>query len=805
MAMKNFLIASLLFSSATVYGADSFLVKNIYFDGLQRVSVASALRSIPVQVKGAVSNKDMRQIIHALFATGNYEDVHLVRDGSTLVIQVKERPIISSITFSGNKIMKEAMLKQHLSSYGICTGNVLDRSVLRVVEQGLGEFYDSIGYYHAKIKVIFTSLPGNFIDLKFIFVEGNATHIKQINIVGNKAFSTDQLISLLKLRDRNTTFWRKILSHDQYQKQKLNEDLENLRNFYLNHGYVRFNVDSTQVSLTPDKKDVHVTINITEGSQYKLSAILVKSNLKIQSNELNKSIALNHDALYNEAQTLRVERLVKKILGNQGYIYPKIQKQLVVNDVSKRAKLIFNIDSGRRYYVNQICFKGNHVSKDTVLRREMRQIEGTLLADNLVEQGKERLSRLGYFNTVTVNIKRVPRTLDQVDVIYTVEERNTGTINLGVGYGTENGVNFQVGLTQENWLGTGNSLGINSTKNDFMTYAELSLIDPYFTIFGVSFGGRLIYNDLKSNHFNLTDYNNKYYGLDSTVGFPLSEANTLHLGLGYLHHSIFNMKPQVSMWRYLRSHGENPSLSAKEECLTDDVTFNYGWTYNTLDRGFFPTSGHYSDLNGKITVPGLKNNFYKVMLNMKQYFPLNSKGTWVILGRGRIGYGDGFGGKELPFYENFYAGGLSTVRGLRSNTIGPKAIYYKNELSTCPKGHPYSTCQSNDAVGGNAIAILSAELITPTPFLNKKNAHLIRTSLFIDTGVLWDTHWEHTKEMSLAHNPDYSKPGKLHISAGVALQWISPIGPLVFSYAQPLHTREGDKSEPFQFYIGKTW
>ncbi|VFP84102.1 Outer membrane protein assembly factor BamA [Candidatus Erwinia haradaeae] len=805
MAMKNFLIASLLFSSATVYGADSFIVNKIYFEGLQRVSIASALHSIPVRISGVVSNEDIRKIIPALFATGNFDDVHLIRDGSTLLVRLKERPIISSITFTGNKIMKEEVLKKHLSSYGVYVGGVLNRATIRLIEQGLGDFYESIGHYHASVKVFFTSLPGNRVDLKFIFAEGVSTYIEKINVVGNKAFTLDHLISLLQLRDKNTDFWSKILHHDQYQTEKLNSDLEVLQNFYLDHGYARFNIDSTQVSLTPDKKGMYITINITEGSQYKVSDVSIDGNVKIKSVELDKIIEKQCDSLYNRENSLHIENLIKKILGNQGYIYPQIQSKLVFDDVTKRVKLILNVNSGHRYHVHEIRFEGNHVSKDAVLRREIRQIEGTWLVGDLVEQGTEHLSRLGYFNSVTQRIQRLPGSVDQVDVIYTVQERNTGTINLGVGYGTENGVNFQVGLTQENWLGTGNSLGINGTKNDSMTYAEISLIDPYFTTFGVSLGGRLMYNDFKVNNSDLADYANKHYGLDSTLGFPLSETNTVNIGLGYLHHSLSNMTPQVSMWRYLHSYGENPSLSSNEEFSTDDITVNYGWTYNTLDRGFFPTMGHHVNLSGKITVPGLKNNFYRVMIQARQYLPLNSKCTWILLGRGRFGYGDGFGNKELPFYENFYAGGLSTVRGLRSNTIGPKAVYYKNGSSKCSMSHPYSTCQSNDAVGGNAIAIVSAELITPTPFLSDKYTNLMRTSLFVDAGVLWDTHWEHSQEMSISHIPDYRKHNKIRISAGLALQWMSPIGPLVFSYAQPIHPIDGDKSEPFQFYIGKTW
>ena len=805
-AMSQTLIATCLLSASLVAQAQStdapFVVQDIQVNGLQRVTLGATLLSLPVRVGEEMDAARISEAIKSLYASGNFEDVRLLRDNGTLVVQVTERPTIAGITFSGNKEIKEDQLNKSLEGAGVRVGEPLDRTTLSSLEKGLEDFYYGVGKYSAKVKAVLTPLPRNRVDLKFEFVEGPAAEIKQINIVGNKAFSEKQLLGQLELSD--TVPWWNVMGDKRYQKQKLAGDIETLRSYYRDRGYLKAEVSSTQVSMSPNKEGVYITLNVSEGDRYTVSGVSLRGDMVDRQSELEALVPLQKGDLYSAADVAHMEEVLSKFLGRFGYAYPKISTFPQIDEASKQVELVVNVDPGSRVYVRRINFSGNIITKDEVLRREMRQMEGASLSSEDIEQSRTRLNRLGYFENVEVDTRRVEGEPDLVDLDVSVKEQPAGSINFGVGFGTDSGFSIQAGLQQENFLGTGNRVGINSQMNDYSKDVSLDFTDPYFTVDGVSLGGRIYYRQFDARDANIADYDSTLYGVRALSGFPINEDNSLNFSVGYEHNTLGKPSDSYDQLNdFWLLHNEQ---QAGSDLSFDTFDVTSGWTRNTLNKGFFPTSGNRQNLSLKVTVPGSDLQYYKTSFDDAHYFPLDRAHNWVLAGKFRASFGDGYGDANngehgLPFFENYYGGGFNTLRGFKSNSVGPRAVYRNADGSY--RG-------DDSTIGGNALLAATVEMIVPTPFANEDLQRSLRTSVFIDVGTVWDTNYDGKYAANCSGSDcdliyDFGDPSDFRASAGVSMQWLSPLGPLVFSLAAPLKEVEGDRTEIFNFNIGRTF
>ncbi len=799
-----------------------FEVTDIQVKGLQRVALGAALLNIPIKVGDTVDEMRLQQAIKSLYSSTNFEHIEVSRDGSVLVVTVKERPTISIVTFEGNKDIKDEQLQESLDGSGVKTGESLDRTMLSGIEKSLQDFYYGVGKYGAKVEAQVINLPRNRVELKFKFTEGLAAEIRQINVVGNTIFSDAELIGMLELKD--FVAWWDLFGERRYQKQKLQADLETIKTFYHNRGYIRFDVTSTQVAMTPDRKGLYITINVNEGEQYKVKEVNLTGDLMGREEVMQAILPIKAGDTYNGADVTFTEEMYGKYLGRFGYAYPEVKTYPEIDDETKEVALNVNIKPGKRVYVRSINFTGNQVTKDEVMRRELRQMEGAWLNSAQVEQSKARLNRLGYFETVDTQTVQVPGTDDLVDVDFTVKEQPSGSFNAGVGYGTESGLSLQFGVQQSNFLGTGNQAGINLNTNKYSKNVNINYTDPYFTKDGVSLGGSIYWNEFDAQEANLERYKNSSYGVALNSGFPINEYNRLNGGIGYRHNSISEISAYEQALRFYNIYRDANDPNA--DLSFDNFELTAGWYRSTLNRGTFPTDGSSQRLSGKMTIPGSDLQYFKADFDTSFYWPINRSHSFVLLTKARLGYGNGYGqyndnDQILPFWENYYSGGSSSLRGFKSNSVGPRSFYLYRGSEPCSPDPAGDTCtlpgdpnrvtvSDGRSIGGNAIATASLEMIVPTPFLDEAYTNSVRTSFFIDAGNVWDTEFNYDAYRFLPVEQfdkleDYSDPGRIRASAGMSVQWLSPMGPMVFSLAWPIKKYEDDDTEIFSFNIGKTF
>ncbi|ABM04670.1 surface antigen (D15) [Psychromonas ingrahamii 37] len=801
--IKKFLLTGALIIGSCISGfsfAEKFTVSDLQFEGLQRVTLGAALLSLPIREGDAVDDYTLGKALKQLYASSYFESIELLRQGDVLIFKVKERPTISNVELSGNKKLSEEQIFDSLKSSALKVGESLDRTTLSGIEKSLEDFYHSVGKYSAKVETVVTALPRNRVSIKFRFKEGRTAKIEQINIVGNNAFTDQDLLKRLTLSDSGG--WWDFFADDSYQKQKLAGDLEVIKSYYLDRGYIRFSIDESQVALTPDKKGVYVTVNINEGKIYSVSDVKFIGNLLGYDDDIASLVPFKRGDTYAASDITFAEQSIRKYFGRLGYAYPEITTYPEVNDATNTVAISFSVDPGSRGYVRHINISGNTTTKDVVIRREMRQMEGGWLSSENIETSKSRLNRLGFFSKININTERVSD--DLVDLNLNVEEQASGSFNAGIGYGTESGMSLTAGVQQNNFLGSGDKVGFEVKTNQYNLSANVNYTTPYLTKDGVSAGGRLFYDKFEAGDANIVDYTNTTYGVRLNSGFPVNETNRLGFSLGWENNNISQLKSYEQLQQFWDIY--NSQLASDGSATFQNFDISANWTRNNLDKGQLATQGTKHSLWSKITVPGSDLQYFKINFNISHYQRITDSGDWTTLLRASGGYGNGYGQLEgndqiLPFFENYYVGGYRTLRGFASNTVGPRAMYVSNG----------NVSLTDNAVGGNAKYTLSGEVIFPVPFLDEAYARQARTSLFVDAGEAWDTEFnnDYYSQLGCVSNcdyfSDYSKPGQIRVSAGTQITWVSPMGPLIFTLAWPLIEYEGDQTEIFSFNIGETF
>ncbi|MGH8620945.1 MAG: outer membrane protein assembly factor BamA [Burkholderiales bacterium] len=752
--MRWFRAAWLLLAlhAAAAAALEPFVIRDIRVEGIQRTEAGTVFSYLPVRVGDTLTDERAAQAIRALFATGFFRDVSLEREGEVLVVVVHERPSIAQIEFAGLHQFEKDQITSGFRQIGIGEGRILDRGLLERAEQELKRQYVSRGYYAVGVSTTVTPLERNRVALNFNVEEGQVAKIRQISILGAKAFSESELRGLFVLRTPGLLTW--LSKHDQYSREKLSADLETLRSYYLDRGYIEFSIDSTQVSITPDKQDIYITISITEGSQYTVSSVRVAGELLIPEEEVRKLIQVKPGEGFSRARVTESTKLIGERLGNDGYAFANVNAVPTLDKEKREVAFTFLIDPGRRVYVRRINVSGNSRTRDEVIRREARQLEGGWYSAQKVTKSKQRIDRLGYFTEVGVETPAVPGSTDQVDVNFSVVEKPTGLLLLGAGFGSDEGLVISASIAQQNIFGSGRYVSLNLNTSKVNTVYSLSYTNPYFTVDGVSQGFDIYYRDLDPSARDLGQYQTKTVGGQMRFGVPISELDTIHYGIGYDDTTIttFSDSPQRYL-DYVAVFGPKNS----------NAFLTAGWAREGRDSHIYPTKGSYHRANSEIGTPAGDLEYYKLYYQYQRYFPLTRFTSLMV--NGELGYGDGYNDKPLPFFKNFYVGGVSSVRGFKSFTIGPKDV-------------------NGDPTGGPRKVQANTELLFPFPGL--QNDRSVRLSAFVDSGVVGDTI-------------DFSL---LRVSTGLALLWVSPIGPLKISIGYPIRKEPGDQLQEFQFTIG---
>ena len=768
-SLLSVLVAGLFALPALAF--EPFTVKDIRVEGIQRTEAGTIFGYLPVKVGETLTDEKAAASIKALFATGFFKDVRIEVDGGVMVVVVQERPAIAQIDFVGMKEFEKDVIVKALKEIGIADGRIFDRALLDKAEQELKRQYLTRGKYGVEITTTVTPLERNRVGINFNIEEGAFAKIRQINIVGAKDFSEKDLLSQFQLTTPGWITW--YTKNDQYSKQKLSADLEKLKSFYMNRGYLEFAVDSTQVSISPDKQDVFITININEGARYQVSSVKLAGDFTISEEELNKLVVVKPGDVFSREKLNESNKAISERLGKEGYAFANVNAAPEIDKEKRQVAFTIFVDPGKRVYVRRINVAGNTRTRDEVIRRELRQMEGGWYDAERVTASKTRLDRLGYFSEVTLETPAVQGTSDQLDVNLTVVEKPTGNLMAGAGYSSTEGLVLSASISQNNFLGSGNNVAIAVNSGKINQLYSFSYTNPYFTVDGISQGFDLYHRNVDTtvSTTSVTPYKSSSNGAVARFGFPIGEKQSLSFGLGVDQTKItaFRGSSSPQTIQFVEQNGGDP-LSSEPTTTNMTIPVTANWVSDGKDSFLFPTTGWYQKASLEVAVPGGDLTFYRASYQLQRYFAMSRAFTLML--NGEVGYANSYGDTvALPFYKNFYAGGVNTVRGFKAGSLGPQDIY-------------------GNALGGNERFIGQAELLWGVPGMEKN----IRLGWFVDVGQVW-----------ASGGTSAGVPGvddSLRYSTGLSFAWISPVGPLKFSYAYPINKQDNDKTEYFQFQLG---
>ena len=739
------------------WALEPFTVSDIRVEGIQRIEAGTVFNYLPIKVGDRIDEKISRDSIEILFSTGFFNDVELKQDGQVLVVIVTERPSIASIEYSGNKDIRDEAIEEALTSTGFTEGQIFNQPLLERLVQTIRERYFSTGRYSATVVPTVTPLERNRVSINLQIDEGQVAKIRKLRIIGNASFEDGELLDLLDLGEDS---WLSFLSSSsKYSKEKLNASLESIRSHYLDRGYMTFEIESSDVAISQNKQDIFLTITIVEGDLYRIGQVGLEDVGGILREGLFEEYKPRSGTPFSRKTVIETRTKLEESLADDGFAFANVNAIPETDEENKTVDFTFVVDPGPLVYVRRINIRGNSSTRDEVIRREMRQLEGSEFSASNIRRSKERIRRLGYFDDVNMDIATVPGTVDQVDVDVTVSERATGNFLFGVGYSGSDGLILQAEVNRENLFGSGRQVKLKIDHSDVNKFYELGYTNPYFTPDGISLGIFAELEDIDTAEATSADYVSDTVGVGAKSRIPISEHNAFHLRAGF---------EQIELEATESTPSEYSSFIDRFP-ESDNFTLTAGVTRDTRDSIFFPAKGYLRRASAEFAFPGSDLEYYKLTLRGRWYRSVTD--NLVISFKGNVGYGDGYGDtSELPFFKNYYAGGPGTVRGYDSRSLGPRSID-----------------SANDTLGGTKRIIASTELVFPVPGM--KDSRDQRLSLFFDAGqVFGDDESVHLED--------------LRYGAGIGFNWFSPVGPLSLSYAMPFNDETGDDLEKLQFTLG---